>query len=404
MPPESGNGFTSAARAPAAARRWLATGSSADPDARTAGRDATRQALGGPDPGLLIVYCGAAHDPVALLAGVREVAPEAPLIGCSSKAIITSDRRRQAGVVVMALGGPGFSVATAAATGAATRQREVGARIAGCAAQVDHRPYQVLLLLTDGLASDQEEILAGAYSTVGASVPLVGGVACPATTVRRTFHLHGGEVLTDAAVGAAIGSDAPFGVGLRHGWRKVGAPMIVTRSTNGDVFTLDGQPALPAYLRRLGAPVRAYTDPVAFNDFSRTRPIGVRRRIGEEVRNVSSTDGLDGGWLRSNGEVPEGGVVWPMEGDEDSVVAAAGEACRDAVAALGGRPPLGLLAFDCVARAEMLGTEGMRREVGRMVDQADGVPMAGFYTWGEIARVRGINGFHNQSLVVLAVG
>jgi hypothetical protein len=31
-------------------------------------------------------------------------------------------------------------------------------------------------------------------------------------------------------------------------------------------------------------------------------------------------------------------------------------------------------------------------------------PVAGLYTWGEIARTRGINGFHNQTLVVLAVG
>ena len=36
--------------------------------------------------------------------------------------------------------------------------------------------------------------------------------------------------------------------------------------------------------------------------------------------------------------------------------------------------------------------------------QAGGTPLAGFYTWGEIARTRGINGFHNQTLVVLAVG
>ena len=32
-----------------------------------------------------------------------------------------------------------------------------------------------------------------------------------------------------------------------------------------------------------------------------------------------------------------------------------------------------------------------------------GAPVAGFYTYGEIARTRGISGFHNQTLVVLAV-
>ncbi len=30
-------------------------------------------------------------------------------------------------------------------------------------------------------------------------------------------------------------------------------------------------------------------------------------------------------------------------------------------------------------------------------------PVAGFYTYGEIARTSGMNGFHNQTLVVLAL-
>lgn len=33
-----------------------------------------------------------------------------------------------------------------------------------------------------------------------------------------------------------------------------------------------------------------------------------------------------------------------------------------------------------------------------------GAPVAGFYTYGEIARTSGTSGFHNQTLVVLAVG
>jgi hypothetical protein len=86
------------------------------------------------------------------------------------------------------------------------------------------------------------------------------------------------------------------------------------------------------------------------------------------------------------------------------VLEAAGDACRDSVQALGGSKPLGLLAFDCDARRRVLGVAGMRREVDQMTGQAEGAPLAGFYTWGEITRTRGINGFHNQTLVVLAVG
>ncbi|HWW09739.1 MAG TPA: FIST C-terminal domain-containing protein, partial [Candidatus Acidoferrales bacterium] len=64
--------------------------------------------------------------------------------------------------------------------------------------------------------------------------------------------------------------------------------------------------------------------------------------------------------------------------------------------------PLGFLAFDCIARRGVLGDEGIRQEVQRIGSHSQGAPVAGFYTYGEIARTRGVSGFHNQTLVVLA--
>ena len=43
-------------------------------------------------------------------------------------------------------------------------------------------------------------------------------------------------------------------------------------------------------------------------------------------------------------------------------------------------------------------------EIDRLTASAPGTPVAGFYTYGEIARTRGLRGFHNQTLVVLSVG
>jgi hypothetical protein len=85
------------------------------------------------------------------------------------------------------------------------------------------------------------------------------------------------------------------------------------------------------------------------------------------------------------------------------VLTATDDACRDALAALGGREPIGLLAFDCAARRLVLGDDGMDDEVERIAAHAGGAPVAGFYSYGEIARTRGSSGFHNETLVVLAV-
>jgi hypothetical protein len=384
-------------------RRWLAVGASDAEDCRRAGAEATRAALAGGDTALLLVFCSALHDPAAVLTGIGAVAGDIPRIGCSTTAVIAPGRAGGHGVVVVALGGPGFSAATAVGRDVGGRQRAAGAEVAGCVGGLAHRPYQALVLLTDGLASGPEEILAGAYGVVGASMPMIGGASCPDPSAYRTFQFHGDEVLHDAVVGAAIGSDGPFGVGLRHGWRKVGEPMIVTKSRHNEVYTLDDAPAAPAYLRRLGAPAEAFTDPAAFERFAESRPIGVRSRSGEVVRNVGSPAGLAHGWLSSSGDVPEGGLIWPMEGDVATVLRAADDACADAVTGLGGREPLGLIAFDCETRARFLDSEGRRDEVARMAAHAGPAPLAGLYTWGEIARTRGINGFHNQTLVVLAV-
>jgi hypothetical protein len=385
-------------------RRWLAVGTSADADSRRAGEQAARAAAGG-DAKLLMVFCSALHDPKAVLAGIRSVAGTPPLIGCSTTAVIGPDGPGGGrGVVVAALGGPGFSVTTGISRDVPGRQREAGAEVAACAAGLADRPHQALVLFTDGLVVGQEEILAGAYGVVGASMPMVGGASCPDPSMDRTFQFHGDEVVANAIVGAAIASDGPFGVGLRHGWRKVGEPMIVTKSSHNEVYTLDDEPAVEAYLRRLGAPPEAFIDPAAFERFAERRPIGVRSRSGEVVRNVGSSSGLARGWLRSSGDVPEGGLIWPMEGDIGTVLQAADDACADAAAGLGGRSPLGLIAFDCETRARFLNAGGRREEVTRMAAHARPAPLAGLYTWGEIARTKGINAFHNQTLVVLAIG
>jgi hypothetical protein len=85
------------------------------------------------------------------------------------------------------------------------------------------------------------------------------------------------------------------------------------------------------------------------------------------------------------------------------VLGATDQACEAAIGAIGDRPPLGLLAFDCAARRGVLGDDGISREVERVTRQADGAPVAGFYSYGEIARTSGVSGFHNQTIVVLAV-
>jgi hypothetical protein len=386
-----------------ASSRWLGVGRSDDADAYAAGAAAARQALAGDDPKLLVVFSSDAYDLPALLRGINETSGGVPLVGCSTAGEISMSGPGDAGVVVTALGGRGFSVATGSAEDASSHLREASARAAFCIDRIEERPHRILLLLTDGLAGDQQEIVRGAYSVVGAEVPLVGGCAGDDLKMKRTYQLHDDKVLVNAVVAAAIASDAPMGIGVRHGWRRVGDPMLVTSSDSNRVFTLDDEPALDVYLRRLDAPQEAYADAAAFTRFALTHPLGLSRRSGEEVRFVAEAD-FDGRSLVCIAQVPQGGLAWFMEGDDESVLKATDAACTDALAALGSGDPIGVVAFDCIARRGVLGEHGIQQEVDRIAEHARGAPVAGFYTYGEIARTHGMSGFHNQTLVVLALG
>ena len=222
--------------------------------------------------------------------------------------------------------------------------------------------------------------------------------------MRTTYQLHNDRVLRNAVVGAAIGSQAPLGIGVRHGWRRVGEPVVVTRSSTNRVFTLNDRRAVDVYFEHLDPPADARRDPAAFTRFALTHPLGLSARSGEDhVRFVGEAN-FDDGSIGFIAEVPQGALAWFMEGDDASVLEATGAACADALAPLDGLPPLGLIAFDCIARRGVLGDAGISAEVGRVASSAGGAPVAGFYTYGEIARTHGQSGFHNQTLVVLAVG
>lgn len=382
--------------------RWMGVGRSSAEDPAIAAKEAVAGAITGSDPQLLIAFCSSSYDIHALVAALNEQSGGVALIGCSTSGEIGSSGPGDSSVVVTALGGPGFSVSTAYGAGASSRPREAGVSAAGCLTDTEEKPHRVLLLLSDGLSGHQQEILRGAYTVAGATIPLVGGCAGDDLAMSQTFQFCGNEVLTDAVVAAAVASDAPLGIGVRHGWSAVGEPMVVTKSSGNRVEMLDNKPALDAYLDFLDAPDEARTDPAAFTRFAITHPLGLSRRSAEpHVRFVGEAD-FETRSLICIAEVPQGALVWFMRGDEESVLEATDGACTDAIEMLDSEP-LGFVAFDCIARRGVLGEEGIKVEVDRISELAGGAPVAGFYTYGEIARTRGISGFHNQTLVVLAV-
>ncbi|MEB3200348.1 MAG: FIST N-terminal domain-containing protein [Synechococcaceae cyanobacterium] len=388
-----------------ARQRWVSAGTSAAGDPVTAVEEAWRN-LQAPDvPKLVLCFCSPAHDLQQVAGLVQDRFPSSPVIGCTTSGELGGEQAMVGGLCLWAIGGEGIAVATGLGQGTPQGLHRAANHAARCLERLELRRHTVLVLLADGLCGDQMEVVRGAYEVAGVDVPLVGGCAGDDLAMRGTRQIHGRQVLQHAVVAAAISSDAPLGIGMSHCWEPQGAPMLVTGSDGTSVWSLDDRPALDVYLEAFDAPPDLLDQPESFATFASTRPLGLRRRERIEIRFVSGFD-AERRRLLTIAEVPQGGLAYLMQGDRRSVLQATEEACAIAQQQLQGQKARGMLLFDCVARRSVLQSAGHGEhqvEMERIRSVIGDIPVAGFYTYGEIARTHGAGGFHNQTLVVLAL-
>jgi hypothetical protein len=382
--------------------RWIRVGSSLDPDTDRAVEEALQPLLQAGKPKLVLLFASATHDLERVASRLADAFGEDVVIGCSTAGELAPDRSSLGGLTLWALGGEGFTVSLGMGQGGPEGLRQAANEAAHCLDRLERRAHTVLVLLADGLCGDQVEVVRGAYDVAGVEVPLVGGCAGDDLAMQRTHQVFGRRLLRQSVVAAAISSDAPLGIGVSHCWEPRSAPMLVTASTGTEVISLDDRPALDVLLEAFEAPEDVRTNAEIFTSWVTTRPLGIRRRDRIEIRYVAGAD-FTRRSLKTIAEVPQGGLAHLMQGDGHSVLEATQQACEMAAQALEGQPMQGLLLFDCVARRSVLAEDRIVEEVQRINSVRGDLPVGGFYTYGEIARTRGAGGFHNQTLVALAL-
>lgn len=389
-----------------------ATGRSSRRDSREAGFEAAREAcagLAGGAPDVLIVFATSGYDAAALLEGVRDAAPDAPISGCSGEGIITrgcSDESERVVAVAAirsdaigfrALSVPNYSADPAAAGAELARQVREGAK----------GDEFALLVFPDGLLGNCTEMLGALSAGLPETVKVVGGTAGDALIFDRTYQYHRDGARHDSIAALVLRGRGRIELAVSHGCTPLGLERHVTRSDGGWVREIDGQPAWSVFRQYLeGEPEDLNSEGAIHLSVGEVAPKSEANEY--EAYIIRTPMGLDkntGSLFFPGGGLTSGGAIRLTRRDPERVRQGA-RACAERIATRHpDHAPALVVQFDCAGRGKQLfGSQTSEAIVQPLQDVfGPGPAWIGFHTYGEIAPVGGVNYFHNFTVALCAI-
>jgi hypothetical protein len=372
------------------------------PESSDAGRELSERilaGLGGASPHAVIVFAAPSYDAEALLRALESGCRPGVLVGASSAGEFTQEARGEGMACALALHAPDMRFAaglgTAISRDPATAARRIAESFRGT---TDGRyAYHSALVMTDALAGHSSELVDELTLATAGTYQFFGGGAGDNAQFRRTQVFYGTTATTDAAVALEILSGKPLGIGVSHGWKPASQGFRVTEATGARLVSLNGLPAVDAFLEHAGSTGQKL-DTSSPIPFFLHNILGVETSAGHRLRVPLAIN--DDGSVLCASEIPVGSIVHIMGSTEASAVTAAEQATDAALRAIGENRPQTALFFDCVATRLRLG-EAFGLEVKALADKLGEIEFAGCNTHGQIARAEGqFGGFHNCTAVV----
>lgn len=199
----------------------------------------------------------------------------------------------------------------------------------------------------------------------------------------------------NAAIGCLL--DQRVRLGIRHGWKRLAGPFIVTGTEGNELRKLNWQPAMEVYREVVEADAGIKLEQANFFEHAKGYPFGMIREQEEDiVRDPIAVK--DDGTLVCVGEVPENSVVYILKGENEQLVEAARQAYEDCQGKGAGINESPLLVVDCISRTLFL-EDDFYRELNEL-QQTNTIP-TGVLSLGEIASFgAGALEFFNKTIVL----
>lgn len=350
------------------------------------------------DPSLVLVFAAPRffQDP-AFPTLLARVFPQARRVGISTAGEISRQGVGSDSAVITALrfDQGEFSVAATDLVDMADSQA-AGRRLAQ---QLAGPGLKAMLLLSQGVAVNGSELIAGALSALGDDVLLTGGLAGDNGAFARTWALLDDQVSERMVLALGFRGDSlQFSHGSFGGWQSFGPARRATRVAGNVLYELDGEPALEIYKRYLGE----YADDLPASGL--LFPFAILSDSREETGLIRTLLGIDEaeGSLTLAGDIPEGGFLKLMHASTEALVDGAEAAAQAATQVALGRSPALAILVSCIGRKLVMGdrVDEEVEAVGAVFGQT--CTLTGFYSYGEISPFLGTAEckLHNQTMTI----
>lgn len=373
-------------------------------DGREAVTQAIHQALNDfsrPSVSLAFVFASYEFDIQEVLAGAIAQLGNTPLIGFSTSGEISLEGSSRRSVSVALIYSEGIQVRSEWMGGYSGNSQETVKKLLE-AIELDKQLDANLLLVADGLHGDGEQLV---KSLPEGPYQLLGCLAGGDLRLGRTSQIGGAQAGTDGLAAALISGEIKVGVGVGHGWQPVGAYFKVTMARGSLIRSIDGRPASEFYSRLFGYQAREWGFP-PLNTLVRLYPLGIEQENGANLQVRAPLMMEPDGSLRMNTAIRDGSIGHLLVGSQEKCLEAARRATREALAALDGAVPvLAIVLTDASWQMLLQGQPGSDVQAVNKILGED-VPVAGGYTFGQLARSPETNEFEflNQHIQVIIFG
>lgn len=348
--------------------------------------------LAGRRPRAIVLFAGVHVDHAQVLAALADRYGDVPTIGCTTDGELSSSLSFQEdSIAAMVFVGDGIVAHAAIA-------RDLSDPAAAARAVVDAAGFpgvpKLCVALPESLTGDALAVIEGLSDALPPETVLIGGTAGDQWRFVQTRQFCGRDAVSGSVPILLLGGAIEVGIGVRSGWTPMGRVGRVTRAEGASVYEIDGAPAVAFYQEYFGHHVQPNPE---------YPTLVTEQDAGSGYLRAPLSYDADTGTIVYTALVPNGAGVQVTTGPTGDVLQACRASAEQAAAEGGPGAAFGALVVSCAARKQILGTRTSEEcDILRGALGPD-VPVAGFYSYGEIAPLRdGARAdFHNETFVTV---